>query len=289
MDQIRELLQYPANLSRQDISAELLQTIDEMIQFVRINPHSIVPYKFTLKYTERQVPTYYDSALEMIYIVENDKKIYFKRGATKEQVLACYNGMAFEQDDLSPHRYLTSELRMMGTLPSDALTSGFTVNKGDVVVDLGVGEGNFSFSVADLVSKLYLFECDPEWVRALEATFRDYNDKVTIVSKYVSDIDDENNISLDTYFGPNSIVNFIKADIEGYERKALLGMRKLLARNTDIRAAICAYHHPADAVDFEEFFRKMGFETSFTKGYLWIPRPPFFRKGVLRATKKALD
>jgi hypothetical protein len=229
----------------------------------------------------------------MVYIAENDKKLYFRRGITKEQAVSIYNGVAKEQDELSPHRYLTSEIHMMGTILSDTSSSGFTINPADVVVDLGVAEGNFAFSIIDIVSKIHLFECDQEWIRALEATFRDYNDKVVIVSKYVSDIDDKDNVSLDNYFDSADTVNFIKADIEGYDWRALQGMKKTLQKNTDIRAAICTYHGPTDAEVFSSFFKEIGFDVNFTRGYmlfnLYDNEPPHLRRGILRATKKHSD
>ena len=119
--------------------------LSEMLEFLKTSSYSMIPYKFTLKYINRQIPVYYNSDLQMLYIVENEKKIYFKRGYTKEQALFTYNWMSYEQDELSPHRYLTSELHMMGTILSNTQTSGFTINKGDTVVDIGAAEGNFSF------------------------------------------------------------------------------------------------------------------------------------------------
>ena len=35
----------------------------------------------------------------------------------------------------------------------------------------------------DVASKIYLFECDPVWIEALEKTFEPYKDKVVIVPK----------------------------------------------------------------------------------------------------------
>jgi len=294
IEEIRKLMEDLKQSPTQDMSSRLAEIADglklrEIHNFLKNNPLSHFPYNFTKNYIGRDVPTYYDSSLEMIYIVENDRKLYFKRGMSKEEVICLYNALGMEQDHLSPHRYLTDEIHMLGTIPANALTRGFTINPGDVAVDLGVAEGNFAFSIIDIVSKIYLFECDMEWVRALEATFRDYNDKVAIVSKYVSDVDDENNVSLDNYFSSADTVNFIKADIEGFECQALLGMQKILQKNTDIRAAICTYHFQDDAESFSDFFKKIGFSVSFTPGYMLfqnIDTPVQTRKGVLRASKK---
>jgi hypothetical protein len=284
----KKILNAAKILPKHDLSVETL----EVINYLETKAYTTFPYKFTQKYTKRNVPVYYDTALEMVYIVENDKKLYFKRGMSKEVVINSYNYVSLEQDELSPHRYLTNEIKMLGTIPSGATDTGFTVNPGDVVVDLGVAEGNFAFSVIDLASKIYLFECDPGWIRALEATFRNYSDKVVIVSKYVSDIDDAKNVSLDTYFAANERVNFIKMDVEGYEWSALQGMKKTLTANPDLRAAVCTYHYPLDSENFSIFFQERGFEISFSRGYMLFNMyefdPPHLRKGVLRAKKKII-
>ena len=72
--------------------------------------------------------------------------------------------------------------------------------KGKSLLDVGSAEGIFTLDVIDLIEHAYLFECDDEWVEALEATFLPWKDKITIVRKYVSDMDDENNTTLDSYF-----------------------------------------------------------------------------------------
>jgi hypothetical protein len=283
-----KILKYSNFFPEESLSSELV----EIINFLDNNPYTMFPYDFIKKYVERQIPVYYDSSLQMVYIVENDKKFYFKSDITKIGALNLYNAMGIEQDVLSPHRYLTGEINMIGTFETNSSlppkTNGFTINSGDIVVDLGVAEGNFAFSIIDIVSKIYLFECDPGWIRALEATFKDYNDKVVIVPKYVSDFDDQNNISLDSFFSSNEVINFIKADIEGAEWRALQGMKKTLVRNTDIRTAICTYHNPSDAHNFSNFFCKLGFDTKYTPGYCLIndKRTPYLRKAVLRAAKK---
>ena len=51
----------------------------------------------------------------------------------------------------------------------------------------------------------------------MEVTFAPYKEKITIVRKYVSDVDDEDNITLDTFFRDEgkSIDNlFLKMNIE---------------------------------------------------------------------------
>ena len=49
-----------------------------------------------------------------------------------------------------PHRYINGDIR---------------VEQGDVIVDAGVQEGNFSLRYIEKASKAYLFECDKRWIK----------------------------------------------------------------------------------------------------------------------------
>src|SRR5205085_2663461 len=109
------------------------------------------------------------------------KRLYFKRSWTKDDVRSSYNALLIEQDEQSPHRYLTKQ---------------FNLENGSVVVDIGTAEGNFALSVIEKVSLIYLFEADEQWAEALHATFDPWKDKVRIINKYVSDHESENSVSL---------------------------------------------------------------------------------------------
>jgi len=52
------------------------------------------------------------------------------------------------------------------------------------------------------VSKIILFETNVNWVEALNATFEPWKDKVTIVNKFVGNINNSTNTTHDSYF-PN--------------------------------------------------------------------------------------
>ena len=54
------------------------------------------------------------------------------------------------------------------------------------LLDVGAAEGFFALSVIEHVKEIILFECDVEWIKALEATFKPWKDKVFIINKYVS-------------------------------------------------------------------------------------------------------
>ena len=93
---------------------------------------------------------------------------------------AAYRGLLIEQDKRSAHRYVDSYEEL----------------KGETLLDIGAAEAVFTLDTIDYIDRAYLFECDEAWIEALEATFAPWNDKIMIVRKYVSDVDDDNNLSL---------------------------------------------------------------------------------------------
>ncbi|GHV46129.1 hypothetical protein FACS1894204_07100 [Synergistales bacterium] len=229
----------------------------------------------------------------MYYVVEDDKKLYFKRGMTESEVRNRFNALSSEQDILSPHRYLSAGYHMFGAdfEPIDLCVDGakeFGVNNNDIVADLGTAEGNFAISIVDMAEKLYLFECDKEWVRALEQTFKPFAHKTVIVEKMVSDRTEFNSVSIDDYFERKSL-HFIKADLEGYESKALLGAKNTIETAKHMKIAVCTYHACEHASLFSDYFCERGFDVQFSRGYMhpWtiLNASPYLTKGVLRARR----
>ena len=196
---------------------------------------------------------------------------------TKEEVLKYYCGICMEQDRQSPHVYMDEQ---------------FGVEEGDVVVDVGVAEGNFSLQVIDKVSKIYMIESDKDWIKALECTFGEYKDKVVMINKFVSDYTFGSIDSLDNMI--NEKVNFIKMDIEGCECEALLGARQLIKKSDKLRCAICVYHRDNDEMYINEIARMLEMKGSLVKGYMWYPVgqkqkyiSPILRRGVIRYEKRS--
>lgn len=196
---------------------------------------------------------------------------------TKEKVLKYYCGICMEQDKQSPHAYMNEQ---------------FGVEEGDIVVDVGVAEGNFSLQVIDKVSKIYMIESDKDWIKALEYTFSEYKDKVIIIKKFVSDYTFGSTDTLDNMI--NEKVNFIKIDIEGCECEALLGAKQLIKNSDKLRCAICAYHRDNDEMYIDEIARMLEMKGSLVKGYMWYPVgqkqkyiSPILRRGVIRYEKRS--
>jgi len=247
---------------------------NNIIRNLRKNPLSFFPYDFTKKYDAKKIIVYTDDISKMKYVIHENKRLYFKRNWDEKKIQIYYNSLLLEQDLDSPHRYETTD---------------FFVNDDDVVVDAGVAEGNFALSVIEKVKKLYLFEADEEWIEALKETFAQWKEKVEFINKYVSDNDEGNYISLDTFFGTRK-VNFIKADIEGAEMTLLEGCRNILSNSEKLKVVMCTYHKKDDSENIKQLLTTLKFNVEFSKGYMLYflydpPVPPYLRKGLIRAVK----
>ena len=231
---------------------------------------SIYNYAFTAEYVQREVDVRRDPDCGLFYVVENGRKLYFKRSFnTVSSVAQYYNAMCMEQDPRSPHCYTTA---------AHAVSGG-------VVLDLGAAEGLFALRAVDHADALVLFECDEGWIEALQHTFRPDAGKVRIVPKFVGDVDHEHGLTLDT-FARKMVgeIKFIKMDIEGAEIRTLSGAAVFRAQHPNCRWSICAYHRAGDENRIRAFFK--GGHVAPAPGYiLYLLDPeldePFFRRGVI--------
>lgn len=200
----KEILDYYREHPSQD------QEIKAALEYIDKHAVSAFPYPFRDKYIQKEVAVHIDKESGLYYVMRGEKRLYMCRSKTYIGVQHTYNCLLIEQDEASPHRYLTPE---------------FDVNETDVVVDIGCAEGILSLDLVDRVKKLYLFECEDEWIEALQLTFAPWKDKVEIIRKYVSGRDDGQNISLDTFFKDKADKpTFFKIDVEGAEMQVLRGM-----------------------------------------------------------------
>ena len=174
-----------------------------------------------------------------------------------------------EQDERSAHRYVVSYSELTDK----------------VLLDIGAAEAIFALDTIEYVNHAYLFECDERWLEALKATFAPWKEKVTIVRKYVSDINDENSVTLDFFFSEKQTDDlFLKMDIEGNERKALEGAKKLLRKAKNISGSVCIYHLHDDKNIIQKLLDDFSFITEIQSGYLiWGEE---FRSAILRFRQK---
>jgi hypothetical protein len=264
---------YLSAIPEKEISADQL----EVLEYLKQHDLAVFPYTFTNQYKPEDIELHYDPAVKLLYTHWEGGKLYYKSGTQKRKAKKYFNSLRLEQDIQSPHRYLTD---------------AFHVSENDVILDIGAAEGNFSLSVVHKAKHIYLFEPDKAWVKALMATFAPWRDKVTIVKKFISDKTSDKSITVDDFLPDNQPVNFIKADVEGTEYQLLEGAKKTIARQQELKLAICTYHQQDDADKINKLLQELGFATAFSRGYMLyyygrenIVQPPYLRKAVVRATK----
>jgi hypothetical protein len=266
----KAVLKYYKNFDQNTLPSE----IREGLKYLRCHKFASFPYKWTKKYDNLFPEVFHDVANQCYYIFFDKKKMYFPKRFTTTEIIWAVRSILKEQDPLSPHLYLTDD---------------FEAEEGCIVLDAGVAEGNFALSVVDKAKRLYLVECDAGWMEALRLTFAPWKEKVVFVNKYMSDLSSGTATSIDTLLIPEEGEKyFIKLDIEGYEQKALAGMKKLVASGNHIKMNVCTYHHPDDLNAIGATLKSYGFDWQVSNGYVLyfkMGEEPSFRKVLIRAGK----
>lgn len=247
------------------------------ISYLKRHPLAVFNDDFTDKYIDFNVDVHFDTDCLLYYVCHNNKKMYLSSDFTnEEQVKAYYCFLCMEQDILSPHRYQTDIFR---------------VSKGDVVLDVGVAEGNFALDVVDIVDKIYLIESNEKWIEALKRTFAPYMDKVELIHEFIG-LDKDTEVTIDSILHGHK-VDFIKMDIEGSEVRALMGAKQVLKEN-DVKLAVCAYHNIEDEEKIKKILWEIGYQTEVSEGYMiFIPDRLYekkdykldFVRGLVRGSK----
>ncbi len=253
---------------------KISQEQGDVLEFIKQHGVKIFPYHFTEKYDAKSISVFIDHSCGLKYVLQDGKKLYFKRKWSVERIRRSFHDLTLEQDEQSPHRYLS---------PS------FDLNSNDVLVDFGAAEGNFSLSMIEKVKKVYLFEADQEWIEALEKTFEPWKDKVEIVPKFVSDKDDDRHCSGDIFFAEKE-VTFFKIDVDGGERGLLNGMKKTIADKKGLKIALCTYHQHDDEAEFTKMLMDAGYDVVPSNGYMIFYydkklQAPYLRRSLIRALK----
>lgn len=226
------------------------------------------PYLWLGEYEQKFIDIHVDMENSLPFVMHHGKKLYFGRDMI-DDIPAMYKGLLVEQDERSAHRYVVSYSELTDK----------------VLLDIGAAEAIFALDTIEYVNHAYLFECDERWLEALKATFAPWKEKVTIVRKYVSDINDENSVTLDFFFSEKQTDDlFLKMDIEGNERKALEGAKKLLRKAKNISGSVCIYHLHDDKNIIQKLLDDFSFITEIQSGYLiWGEE---FRSAILRFRQK---
>jgi hypothetical protein len=264
----RSILKYYHDLPPEERAPEWA----EVVRWLEKHKVFVFPYDFTKRYRATELSLHLDRAKGLFYTEYRGHRLYYKDGESARRARRYFNSVFMEQDLLSPHRYLTED---------------FDVEEGDVVVDIGAAEGNFALDVVERAKKIWLFEADPAWQKALQATFAPWEEKVEIVPERVADRTEEGTVALDDFFRDRDPFDFIKIDVDGAEAQVIRGMEKLIRGKKIKRIALCTYHRQRDAEIFSELLRGYGYEVTFSRGYMIFRKriePPYLRRGVLKAT-----
>lgn len=247
-----------------------------LAQFPR-DPYSMFPYP--LQGAPRAVESGVDASVGLPYVVHEGRRFYGPKDQSVDDVVRSY-------------RYFTEDEGLLGqgrrTKSPHAYTDAFfTVEAGDVVVDIGCSDALFAFHHAPAASRLYLFESWSRWKPALTASFAPYREKTTILDKFVTDRTEGRNVRLvDAVAVEPGARYFIKMDIEGGERAVLAASRDFLQANK-VKLSCCVYHRQDDAEAIAAFLKELGYSVRFSAGWM-LPLVngvhfPYFRHGVLYA------
>jgi hypothetical protein len=254
---------HPAEYSDPEIAAALERLAEDGISVYSFPGHE--------RYDTLAVEVFVDGE-GYPWVDHRGRRLWFRRGSDPAAVAATYRRLLKEQDAASPHCYRTR---------------GFETEEGDVLLDVGSAEGIFALDNVERASRVVLFEVDPGWIGALERTFGPWRDKVTIINKFASDVDDAGGVCIDTVLEgvPEKGALFLKLDVEGAEERVLRGAAGVLSR-PGTRAVVCTYHRHDDHRQLSETMRAHGFEVATSPGRMLFMldgdlRPPFFRHGVI--------
>jgi hypothetical protein len=248
----------------------------EIISYLETNSIEMIPYEFAKKGKAQNIEIMRDETSNYPYVIVGDNRIYFPKELDFREIREAVIGALIEQNEKSPHRYLTDE---------------FNIDQGDTAILVGASDGIFCLAIIEKVEKIYLFEPDIKWITPLNLTLAPWKEKVEIIPKCVSNINDSQNVTLDSFCAArNEKINYIQADIEGSEKELLLGAANILEKSQKLKLSICCYHEQTDQALLSETLRAKGYNITYSQGYMlmWMQLPcrtPYLRKGVIYASK----
>ena len=153
-------------------------------EYIKEHGYSRHLYEFKDEYANMPVDVQKDEEKGLYYVQKEKKRLYFRKSTPAKKIQKYYRALSMEQDRRSPHHYFNSVKEVTGK----------------VFVDVGCAEGYSSLEIIEEAKHVYLFEQDEQWLEAIRATFEPWQDKVTIVQKYVSDHNSSREQTLDDFF-----------------------------------------------------------------------------------------
>jgi hypothetical protein len=251
------------------------EEIIEAVEYLKNHPlkNKLIPCSGTFN-SRKKVECGVDPHTGLPYVMHQDKKLYFIKKPTNKALKRHYLSLLEEQSRDSPHLYVTND---------------FDIQEGDVLYDIGSAEGIFALSNIEKVSHVVLFEGNESWINVLQSTFEPWKEKVTIVPKYVSDINNDQYTTIDAFIeehGDRFSPDFIKIDVEGAEMNVLKGMVNCICKKK-FKMAVTTYHYQDDYAHISSFLAEHNFTQEPSKGVTLINldkcEAPYFRKALIRA------
>lgn len=169
------------------------------------------------------------------------------------------------------------------------------IEQNDVLLDIGAAEGLFSLSVYEKCKKIILVEPSTTFFEGLKKTFINSN-KVELINKAVGNDTglitfDENSLDgaisqnknkndievmldkIDNIISATQKIDFLKADIEGYEMEMLKGAENTIKRNKP-KIAITTYHDQNNPDEIISLIKK------------FVPEYKYIVKGIYEVNPK---
>lgn len=192
-----------------------------------------------------------------VYLDNIDIPLYFP---TDVDIFWLYQTLAESLYPRDWHYYLTEETN---------------IEEDDIVVDCGSAEGVFALTTFNKCKRVYAIEPMTKYVRSLQKTFQDCkNVEILPVAlsnekgnAFIQDHGAASSLSNDNigeqielttidnlFFNKNIPVNYIKADLEGYEMKMLNGARKTIEKYLP-KISITTYHKPEHAKEIYDYLK----------------------------------
>lgn len=243
--------------------------IERIHAFLQNNGLHCFLYPFVLEYLLHDVTVKRDDQHQLPYVLHEGRKLFFPDSMHPYDIRRLYRSLLAEQDVRSPHHYNFK-----------------TIDQRSRILDLGGAEGIFTLRHIDEVAAAVIVEGDAKWIKALEATFAAYQDKVTIVPKFINNTD----CTLAGLFEEFGAFTQVKMDIEGWEPTVLAGLDQLPRQVLDqLEIVACTYHNQDDARICEQALQQNGFQTTFSDGYAFFfydtaIDKPFLRKTMIQTT-----